>query len=147
MVYSLMNGEKGGDPVMAMKPARKSPPDQGRRVSAPLTTSVVLFAVGAVNVAGGEKQHPFGQTVIQQMKERAVQGSLAESETDGKNPHMLDARIGQHPLEIGLAGHENSGKGHGNQSHAEQGLSEKTGSRCRMPGRSGKPAGSPERRS
>ena len=31
MVNSLIKGAKGGEPVMAMKPARKSPPDQGSR--------------------------------------------------------------------------------------------------------------------
>ena len=43
IVNSLTNGPKGGEPVMARKPARNTVPDSGKRCMAPRTSSVSLL--------------------------------------------------------------------------------------------------------
>ncbi len=134
MVNSLRKGPKGGEPVTARKAGQKERCRRaaGRR-SAPRTSAELLAGEGAVDVAGGEEQAPLGQGVVDQMQQGAEGGQPADADADGEDPHVLDAGIGEHPLDVGLAHHEDRGEQQREEPQAEQRLAGQWPDRRRRP--------------
>ena len=127
MVNSLTNGPNGGEPVMARKPARNSAPGQRHALDGPAHVVGDLAAVGPVDVAGREEQHALGQAVVDQVQQRPVHGQAADADAQDQDAHVLDAGVGQHPLEVALPDHEHRGDGHRQQAHEDHDLAGELG--------------------
>ena len=48
-----------------------------------------------------------GQGVVDGVQHRAEDARSAQADAEGQDAHVLDARVGEHPLEVGLAEDEN----------------------------------------
>ena len=79
-----------------------------------------LGAVEGQDVAGRQEQHRLGQRVIDGVQHRAEGGHAADADAEREDAHVLDAGIGQHPLEVGLAEDEHGGHGHRDQAEEHQ---------------------------
>jgi hypothetical protein len=75
-----------------------------------------------VDVPGGEEEDPLCEAVAHQVEERPNEGPLAEPEGHRQDPHVLHAGVCEHPLEVGLARHEDGGRRHGDKAHEDEGV-------------------------
>src|SRR6266511_4154969 len=69
-----------------------------------------LRAEGAMDVPGGEEDDALREAVVEAVEERARGGAAAEPDPEREDPHVLDARVREHPLEVPLADDEDRGE-------------------------------------
>ncbi len=122
MVISLKNRPKGGDPVIISAAITKSALAIGVRPNVPPPIS---FEVGrAVELrerAGRKERDRLGERVIGHVQNRAEGARLAaEPDPHGHDAHVLDARIGQQPLQVPLDQDERRGHEHREQPERQQ---------------------------
>ena len=101
MVNSLTKGPNGGEPVTAKNPPGTARPRPGGTAGC-RGSSAYDLPVARTDVAGREEEHPLGEPVVDQVQQRAVDGHAAEAEAQHQDAHVLDAGVGQHPLEVAL---------------------------------------------
>ena len=80
----------------------------------------VLAVVGAVDVPGREEHHALDDPVVQHVEKSSEDAAAAEAQAERQNPHVLDARIRQHALEVSLTDREHAGDGHREESEHDQ---------------------------
>ena len=117
MASSLKKVPNGGEPVMASKPITHKAPVTGRTRSVPRVQGGLCAEMGQ-RVAGGEKQHGLGDGVIHGVQHAAEPGNAADADPKDEDAHVLDAGIGQQPLEIHLPDHEQPR--HGDERKTEE---------------------------
>ena len=86
---------------MATTPTTRPQPSSGCVTVRPADIGDLLGALDLGDVADGEEDRRLGQAVhghVQQAREIGERSAHAESE--GDDPHMLDRRIGEHPLDV-----------------------------------------------
>ena len=79
-----------------------------------------LRPVARQNVAGQKEQHRFDQRVIDGVQKSAEGAGLTQTESNGQEPHVLHARVGEQPFKVGLADKEDRGHGDGHQTEREK---------------------------
>ena len=122
IVNSLMNGPNGGEPVIARKPARKSAPESGTRRSAPLTLSIDLLPYARWMFPAERKRTTFVRALLTTCRSAPTTRDAADADAEDEDPHVLDARVREHPLEVALPGHERRRDRHRDEAEAEEEL-------------------------
>jgi len=79
------------------------------------------------DIAGGQKEAAFAERMVEGMKEGEIKTRRPQSDPKGEDTHMLDARIGEQPLVVGLIENKDRRQQHGNQSEDEQDITGKIG--------------------
>ncbi len=82
----------------------------------------VLAPVGAVDVPGRQEQDPLRQAVVDRVEEGAEDADPAEADAEDEDPDVLDARVGEHPLDVPLAHDEDGRERDREQAHEDEEL-------------------------
>ncbi len=112
---------EGGRTGDGQKPRQEESRRQGHPGEGAAHFPEALARVGALDVPGGEEEHPLGQGVVDQVKHGPEGGQAADTDAEGENAHVFDAGVGEHALDVGLAHDEDGGQRQGEKSHGRAG--------------------------
>ena len=66
------------------------------------------------------KRTVFVRPLLIACRMRSGEPRPADSDAENEDAHVLDARVGEHPLEVALADHEDRGDGHGEEAEGDE---------------------------
>jgi hypothetical protein len=75
-----------------------------------------------VDVPGREEEDPLRQAVVDRVEERAEDADPAEADAEDEDPDVLDARVGEHPLDVALPHDEDGRQGDREEPHEDEEL-------------------------
>ncbi len=133
MVNSLRNMPKGGEPVTARNGQRNRVPENGRAVSAPRTSLRRLLAKARWMLPALRNRQPLARALLTRCSMAPKVASPPIPTPTASSAHVLDAGVGEHALEIGLAHHEQRRQQQRKEAQAEQGLAGQWQGRRRRP--------------